>query len=117
MMKIEGSGSASGTGSIGQTHGSADPGPHQNVMDPQHWYEDNFSFLPKKCQPKRTELVFWIEFRKNMIIRKFKQKILRHYPSSVADSLLNSTIPPKIARLQYEQKNLTYISFCIVGLV
>jgi hypothetical protein len=29
-MKIEGS------GSISQRHGSADPDPHQNVMDPQH---------------------------------------------------------------------------------
>jgi hypothetical protein len=34
MMKIEGSGS----GSIRQRHGSADPDPPlQNVMDPQHW--------------------------------------------------------------------------------
>ncbi len=31
MMKIEGS------GSISQMHGSADPDPQQNVMDPQHW--------------------------------------------------------------------------------
>ena len=37
-MKIEGSGSASGSGSISQRHGSADLNPHQNVMDPQHWY-------------------------------------------------------------------------------
>jgi hypothetical protein len=33
MMKVEGSGSESG--SISQKHGSADPDPHQNVMDPQ----------------------------------------------------------------------------------
>ncbi len=39
MMKIEGSGSASGSGSISQRHGSADPDPHQNVMDPEHWLE------------------------------------------------------------------------------
>ncbi len=26
-----------GSGSISQRHGSADPDPHQNVMDPQHW--------------------------------------------------------------------------------
>ncbi len=44
MMKIAGSGSAprseSGSGFIGQRHGSAvpDPDPHQNVMDPQHWF-------------------------------------------------------------------------------
>ncbi len=31
-------GSASGSGSISQRHGSADPDPHQNVMDPQHWW-------------------------------------------------------------------------------
>ncbi len=38
MMKIEGSGS----GSISQRHGSADPDPdpHQNIMDPQHCWED-----------------------------------------------------------------------------
>jgi hypothetical protein len=36
MMKVEGSGSESGSGSISQRHGSADPDPHQNVMDPQH---------------------------------------------------------------------------------
>jgi hypothetical protein len=35
MMKIAGSGSDSG--SISQRHRSADPDPHQNVMDPQHW--------------------------------------------------------------------------------
>ncbi len=36
---MEGSGSASG--SISQRHGSADPDqdPHENVMDPQHWFE------------------------------------------------------------------------------
>jgi hypothetical protein len=35
MTKIAGSGSESG--SISQRHGSADPDPHQNVTDPQHW--------------------------------------------------------------------------------
>ncbi len=34
VMKIEGSGSKSG--SISQRRGSPDPDPHQNVMDPQH---------------------------------------------------------------------------------
>ncbi len=38
MTKIAGSGSESGSGSISQRHGSADPDqdPPQNVMDPQH---------------------------------------------------------------------------------
>jgi hypothetical protein len=38
MTKISGSGSESGSGSISQRHGSADPDPPQNVMDPQHWF-------------------------------------------------------------------------------
>jgi hypothetical protein len=38
MMKIEGSGSESESGSISQRHGTADSDPHQNVMDPQHWF-------------------------------------------------------------------------------
>jgi hypothetical protein len=39
MMKIAGSGSAFGSGSIIQRHGSPDLDLHQNVMDPQHWSE------------------------------------------------------------------------------
>jgi hypothetical protein len=35
-MKIERSGSASG--SINQRHGSVDPDPHQNIMDPQYGF-------------------------------------------------------------------------------
>jgi hypothetical protein len=27
-----------GSGSTNQIYGSADPDPHQNVMDPQHWF-------------------------------------------------------------------------------
>jgi hypothetical protein len=38
MMKIEGSASGSESGSISQRYGSADPDPHQNVMDPQLWF-------------------------------------------------------------------------------
>jgi hypothetical protein len=43
MMKIEGSasGSESGSGSISQRHGSADPDPNQNVMDPQHCHQES----------------------------------------------------------------------------
>jgi hypothetical protein len=39
-MKIAGSAS----GSISQRHGSEDPDPFQNVMDPQHWtrYSDPY---------------------------------------------------------------------------
>jgi hypothetical protein len=39
MTKIAGSGYESG--SISQRHGSADPDqdPHQNVMDPEHWFK------------------------------------------------------------------------------
>jgi hypothetical protein len=37
MSKIAESGSASGSRSISQRHESADPNPHQNAMDPEHW--------------------------------------------------------------------------------
>jgi hypothetical protein len=30
--------------SISQRHGSADPDPHQNVMDPQHWFSELYYF-------------------------------------------------------------------------
>ncbi len=34
-----------GSGSISQRHGSADPDPHQNVIDPQHWFLPVLVFL------------------------------------------------------------------------
>ncbi len=40
MKKMAGSGSESGSGSISQRHGSADPDPHQNVMD-----QEEFKYL------------------------------------------------------------------------
>jgi hypothetical protein len=47
MTKIAGSGS----GSIGQRHGSADPDPDPdpNVMDPQHWKIGVILFTPAVC--------------------------------------------------------------------
>jgi hypothetical protein len=42
MTKIAGSGSKSGSGSISQRHGSANPDPHQNVMDPEHWLRNSY---------------------------------------------------------------------------
>ncbi len=38
MTKIAGSGSESGSGSTRQRHGSADPDPPQNFMDPEHCF-------------------------------------------------------------------------------
>ncbi len=45
--KIAGCGSEFGSRSISQRHGSADPDPHQNVMDPEaeHWYCCNWLYL------------------------------------------------------------------------
>jgi hypothetical protein len=39
-----------GSGSIGQRHGSADPDPHQNVMDPEHWLEHSFQGIFALCR-------------------------------------------------------------------
>ncbi len=38
-------------GSISQRHGSADPDPHQNVMDPQHWDPHLFALLDPDPDP------------------------------------------------------------------
>jgi hypothetical protein len=43
MTKIAGSGSQSR--SISQRHGPADPDPHQNVMDPEHFFKGSFFFF------------------------------------------------------------------------
>jgi hypothetical protein len=37
------------TGSISQRHGSADPDPPQNVMDPQHWFRVLYRKRQKVC--------------------------------------------------------------------
>jgi hypothetical protein len=61
MIKIAGSGSDSG--SISQRHGSADPDPdpHQNVMDPQHWFvrisSNIFEYLRTVCMNFYTQFV------------------------------------------------------------
>jgi hypothetical protein len=47
MTKIAGSGY--GSESICQRHGSADPDPPQNVMDPQHCYFYSPSLWPTEC--------------------------------------------------------------------
>jgi hypothetical protein len=49
-----------GSGSINQRHGSADPDPPQNVMDPQHWSQglqslgsnlvDSNKLLSRSCE-------------------------------------------------------------------
>ncbi len=70
-MKIKGSGSASGSESISERHGSADPDQHQNVMDSQHWswVQDvyptrcvplNMSKYPSMRQEKKTIESWWI---------------------------------------------------------
>jgi hypothetical protein len=47
--EIAGSGSESGSRSISQRHGSADPDPHQNVMDP----ENCLPYIEKKAKRER----------------------------------------------------------------
>ncbi len=51
MTKIAGSGSGSepGSGSNSQMHGYADPDPHQNVMDPEHWSLQCTAFILTIC--------------------------------------------------------------------
>ncbi len=44
MMQI----ARSGSGSISQRHGSGDPDPRQNVMDPQHWWKQTYDYHKKE---------------------------------------------------------------------
>jgi hypothetical protein len=57
MTKIAGSGSESG--SISQRHGTADPDPdpHQNVMDPEHWYSERKCKQNKKQTKNTTQVL------------------------------------------------------------
>jgi hypothetical protein len=48
MTKIAGFGYRSRSGSTIQRHGSPDPDPHQNVMDPQHWFAQSWLNLRNK---------------------------------------------------------------------
>ncbi len=65
MMKIAGSGSEPDPDPLvrAQRHGSTDPDPHQNVMDPQHWLKvviyhssDNITFFKAICVCSHEEL-------------------------------------------------------------
>jgi hypothetical protein len=51
-MKIAGYGSG-----IIERHGSGDPDPHQNVMDPSHWVVDP-EFFPDPKFPSRMLILF-----------------------------------------------------------
>ena len=59
MTKIAGSGTESGSGFISQTqrHGSADPDPYppQNVMDPQHCFQDKIANIAKSVDAVKME--------------------------------------------------------------
>ncbi len=60
MMWIAGSGSKSGSNN--QRHGSADPDPHQNVMDPEHcFYVPSLSCLLISCPSPKYWLWLLIE--------------------------------------------------------
>ncbi len=50
-MKIE------GYRSISPRHGSADPDPHQNVMDPQHWHPLPERDSSRDCKLPRMEVI------------------------------------------------------------
>jgi hypothetical protein len=56
-MKGVGSGVISGSGSISQRYGSADPDPHQNAMDPQHCISFEIYALPLAVIDARTYIL------------------------------------------------------------
>jgi hypothetical protein len=75
MMNLEGSGS----GSISQRHGSADPDPHQNVMDPEHWF---LGKLPEYSTVPVTVSVTWL-LLKPLVVQAIVFKLFTVHSSSV----------------------------------
>ncbi len=82
IEKIEGSGSASGT--ISQRHGSPDPDPHQNIMDPEHWpvpvYYIVFSLhysLMRTFKVQRKSLIIHYFADKNRWDLKMEDEVMR----------------------------------------
>jgi hypothetical protein len=85
MMKIEGTASGSESGSISQRHGSVDPDPHKNVMDPQHWF---LAFTFSKLVISNRHFRWWKFFSDTKLIKNvwcvscFRLLILHQFEAS-----------------------------------
>jgi hypothetical protein len=66
MTKIAGSGSASG--SISQRHGSADPDPHQNVIDPEHCHKHRKKYLEPRFRPPPFPAAIQLKYREGTLL-------------------------------------------------
>jgi hypothetical protein len=102
MMKIEGSGSTSGSesgstsgsesGSISQRHGSADPDPdpHQNVMDPEHrLYCGVLLSYPPLCPAGLRLLQVFGSFHIGLLHRHIQIKALQRNEKVTVATYLN----------------------------
>ncbi len=71
--------SESGARSVSQRYGSADPDPHQNVTDPQHWLLHFKSFLLRSTHAQLfVQLLRTRHFRITSQHTRFRWRVLRH---------------------------------------
>jgi hypothetical protein len=79
MTKTAGSGS----GSISQRHGSAEPDltPHQNVMDREHWLELTLAIPERPCVFRRVadpNPTFYLKFGSRILLHFKAMRISDH---------------------------------------
>jgi hypothetical protein len=70
-----GSGSGYESGSITQSHGSADPDPLQNVMDPEHW--SNLTVPIFFCRRKLCQIVPYLSsiFAEGILVKLYRTSL------------------------------------------
>ncbi len=95
LIKIAGSGSASG--SISQRHGSADPDPdpHQNVMDPLLWCFSDTGFLLFVVYTTCAMILHWVPgvkaVREGFILYSSNESILKNWINYLSQGVKNPT--------------------------
>jgi hypothetical protein len=99
----------SGSGSISQRHGSADPDsdPHQNVMDPQHcMVKEKFFICAKTVSVKELDLL-----NRNQTPKFLKVVVAFRYTETVIDVDGSGPIPPVAVRCEFfpDGRNITYV--------
>jgi hypothetical protein len=102
-----------GSGSISQRHGSADPDPHQNVMDPEQWCLGGRVEASNRWTQELSRLIkFWIVFfivyflwfslvlgREASLSDSFQEKVLyQRKPRERFDANIRSNISPYTER-------------------
>ncbi len=104
MMKIAGSGSVS----IGQSHGSPDPDPHQDVMDPQHCYGLNSNLC---SNPNIIKLSNHTRFFRQADPRKEESTVRRHQEWRLFGKSTVKVVPAPVPVFLYSFKMSNMVTY------